>query len=61
MANFHLVQYRIFFASKAARLTWLTKPMGQHHLQKLNQMGKATNSLVQLPATMTLNDSQLLI
>ena len=61
MANFHLVQYRIFFACKAARLTWLTKPMVQHCLQKLNQMGKATNSLVQLPATMTPNDSQLLI
>ena len=48
-------------SSKAATLlAWLTKPMIQYHLQKLNQAGKATNSLVQLPATMTLNDSQSL-
>ena len=47
-------------ASEAATLAWLTKPIFQYHLQKLNQEGKATNSLVQLPATMTLNDSQSL-
>ena len=47
-------------ASKAATQTWLTKPMVQYHLQKLNQAGKATNKLEQLPAPMTLNDSQSL-
>ena len=34
--------------------------MVQYHLQKLNQAGKATSSLVQLPVSMILNDSQLL-
>ena len=39
-------------ASKAATLALLTKPKVQYHLQKLNQAGKATISLlVQLPAT----------
>ena len=49
-------------SSKAATLLeWLTKPMIQYHLQKLNQAGKATHSLlVQLPVTMTLNNSQSL-
>ena len=48
-------------SSKAATLlAWLTKPMIQYHLQKLNQAGKATHSLVPLPVTMTLNYSQLL-
>jgi hypothetical protein len=41
-------------SSKAAiLLAWLTKPtMIQYHLQKLNQAGKATHSIVQLPVTM---------
>ena len=47
-------------ASKAATLTWLTKPMVQYHLQKLNQAVKSYNSLVQLAASMTPNDSQSL-
>ena len=48
-------------SSKAATLlAWLTKPMIQYHLQKLNQAGKATHSLVPLPVTMTLNYSQSL-
>ena len=48
-------------SSKAAiLLAWLTKPMVQYHLQKLNQAGKATHSLVPLPVTMTLNYSELL-
>ena len=49
-------------SSKAATLlAWLTKPMVQYHLQKLNQAGKATHSLqLQLPVTMTLNFSQSL-
>ena len=48
-------------SSKAATLlAWLTKPMIQYHLQKLNQAEKATFSLVQLPLTMTLNYSQSL-
>ena len=36
-------------SSKAAiLLAWLTKPtMIQYHLQKLNQAGKATHSIVQ--------------
>ena len=34
--------------------------MIQYHLRKLKQTGKATNSLVKLPATMTLNNSQSL-
>ena len=46
--------------SKAAALAWLTKPIVQNHLQKLNQAGKASNSLVQLHLTMTLNNSQSL-
>ena len=41
-------------------MAWQTKLIVQYHLQKLNQVGKATNSLVQLHATMTINDSQLL-
>ena len=36
------------------------KTMVKYHLQKLNQAEKATNSLVQLPASVTLNDSQSL-
>jgi hypothetical protein len=48
-------------SSKAATMTWQTKPpMFQYHLQKPNQAGKATNSLLQLPATLTLHDSQSL-
>ena len=47
-------------ASKAATQTWLTKPMVQYHLQKLNQAVKSYNSLVQLAASMTPNDSQSL-
>ena len=38
-------------ASKAATLAWLTNAMVLYHLPKLNQAGKATNSLVQLPTT----------
>ena len=61
MGNYHMVQSRILLhVRQLLSLTWLTKPMVQYHLQKLNQAGKATNSLVQLPASMTLNDSQLL-
>ena len=50
-------------SSKAAiLLAWLTKPtMIQYHLQKLNQAGKATHSIVQLSVTMTLNYSQSLL
>jgi hypothetical protein len=48
--------------SKVATLAWLTKPtMIQYHLQKLNQAGKATHSIVQLSVTMTLNYSQSLL
>ena len=51
----------IVSSSKAATLlAWLTKPMIQYHLQKLNQAGKATHSLEKLPVTITLNYSQLL-
>jgi hypothetical protein len=34
--------------------------MVQYHVLKLNQAGKATNSQLQLPATMKLNDSKSL-
>ena len=51
----------IVSSSKAATLlACLTKLMIQYHSQKLNQVGKATHSLVPLPVTMTLNYSQSL-
>ena len=47
-------------ASKVATLTWIREAMVQYHLQKLYYAGKSTNSLVQVLATMIVNDSQSL-
>ena len=61
MENHHVMQYLNINASKVATLTLLldNKTFGPLPLQKLNQVGKSiSSSLVQLPATIELNDSQ---